>query len=185
MQGFSCGDSYFSSNCISPTFNDNLVFLSGTISTGGVGPMCGGDTTETSGTYSCTNSFILPTNLFGSLYSVPAFKESVLTASISGTTLTVTATSGSINAHGQFLDGAGVTAGTIITGQLTGSAGSTGTYSVNNSQSVGSESMNIWGRSVFCFPARRVRQHRQHQHLHRGGHVILTGGAASVSVAQP
>jgi hypothetical protein len=62
-----------------------------------------------------------------------------ITASISTTTLTVTVTAG-VLAIGQGITGAGVAANTIITGFIGGSGG-TGTYTVNNSQSVGSEAM--------------------------------------------
>jgi len=64
----------------------------------------------------------------------------VFTGSISTTTLTVTAvTSGSL-ALGQTIQGSGVTSGTIITALGTGS-GSTGTYTVNKSQTVGSSTL--------------------------------------------
>lgn len=64
----------------------------------------------------------------------------VFTGSIATTTLTVTAiTSGSL-ALGQTIQGSGVTTGTIITELGTGS-GSTGTYTVNKSQTVGSSTL--------------------------------------------
>ena len=64
----------------------------------------------------------------------------VFTGSISTTTLTVSAiTSGSL-ALGQTIQGSGVTTGTIITALGTGS-GSTGTYTVNKSQTVGSSTL--------------------------------------------
>jgi hypothetical protein len=50
-----------------------------------------------------------------------------------GTTVTVTATGGFIT-PGMFLNGGGVTAGTQIVMQLTGTAGSTGTYQVDQAQ---------------------------------------------------
>ena len=62
-----------------------------------------------------------------------------ITASIATTTLTVTVTAG-VLAIGQSITGAGVTANTIITGFVSGTGG-TGTYTVNNSQTVSSESM--------------------------------------------
>ncbi len=66
----------------------------------------------------------------------PAF-----TGVISSTTLTASAVTGSI-APGQTVSGAGVTSGTVILAQLTGSTpGGAGTYSVNHSQSVASEAM--------------------------------------------
>jgi hypothetical protein len=69
----------------------------------------------------------------------PAFS---VTASVSGTTMTVTVTGG-VLAAGQVLYAAGVIAGTQILSQLTGSAGSTGTYKVSNAQTVGSGSISI------------------------------------------
>jgi hypothetical protein len=62
------------------------------------------------------------------------------TGVLSGTTLTVTSPSGSPIGIGQTVVGAGVTAATTITALGTGTGGA-GTYVVNNSQSVGSESM--------------------------------------------
>jgi len=62
------------------------------------------------------------------------------TASIGTTTLTVTAVSSGQILIGDSVSGAGVTAGTVITGFGTGTGG-TGTYTVNNSQTVGSEAM--------------------------------------------
>jgi len=64
-----------------------------------------------------------------------------VTASIAGTTLTVTATSGVVSI-GQTVSGAGVSVNTIITGFI-GGTGGTGTYTVNNTQTVGSESMTL------------------------------------------
>jgi hypothetical protein len=64
----------------------------------------------------------------------------IFTGSISTTTLTVSAiTSGSLSL-GQTIQGTGVTTGTIITALGTGS-GSTGTYTVNKSQTVGSSTL--------------------------------------------
>lgn len=64
--------------------------------------------------------------------------SAVVTGSIATTTLTVSAvTSGSIYPSMQ-LTGTGVTAGTRIVAQLTGTTGGTGTYTVNISQTVAS-----------------------------------------------
>jgi len=61
-----------------------------------------------------------------------------VTGSIAGTTLTVSAVgTGGLFAN-QTLTGTGVAAGTAIVGQLTGTAGSTGTYQVNILQTVAS-----------------------------------------------
>ena len=62
-------------------------------------------------------------------------------ASIAGTTLTVnTISTGGLFA-GQVLSGTNVVPGTVVTGQLTGTAGSTGTYTVSISQTVVAEAM--------------------------------------------
>lgn len=64
--------------------------------------------------------------------------EANITGSVAGTVLTVTAiTSGELAAN-KTLSGAGVTTGTMITGQLSGTMGGTGTYSVSASQTVAS-----------------------------------------------
>lgn len=64
----------------------------------------------------------------------------VVTAAISGTTMTVSAvTSGSL-AVGQMITGAGVTPGTYVTALGTGSGG-TGTYTVSVSQTVASSAL--------------------------------------------
>ncbi|HEX8106708.1 MAG TPA: hypothetical protein VF516_03220 [Kofleriaceae bacterium] len=65
------------------------------------------------------------------------------TGSISGTTLTVSTISAGNIALGQYLTGSGVTAGTKITQFLTG-AGGVGTYQVNTSQTVGSETLTTY-----------------------------------------
>ncbi len=65
------------------------------------------------------------------------------TGAISGTTLTVTAIPLGNIALGQYLSGSGVTAGTQIVKFLTG-AGGTGTYQVNTSQTVGSETLTTY-----------------------------------------
>lgn len=62
------------------------------------------------------------------------------TASISGTTLSVTAVSSGTLSLGQIISGTGVTSGTMITALGTGTGG-TGTYTVNDTQTVGSETM--------------------------------------------
>jgi hypothetical protein len=65
------------------------------------------------------------------------------TGSISGTTLTVSAISSGAFAAGQFIYGTGVSGGSIITSQITGSTGGTGTYAMANTptQTVASEAM--------------------------------------------
>jgi len=60
------------------------------------------------------------------------------TASITLTTMTVTAVASGTILIGHTISGTGVTAGTTITAQLTGTTGSTGTYTVSASQTVSS-----------------------------------------------
>jgi len=62
----------------------------------------------------------------------------VFTAAIAGTTMTVSAISSGALAVNQTLSGTGVMPYTKITAQLTGTTGSTGTYSVSKSQTVSS-----------------------------------------------
>lgn len=78
--------------------------------------------------------------------SVPAassnFTGAVGTASIDGTTMTVSALASGAYTPGQLLSGTGVTAGTRIMRQLTGTAGGAGTYEVDQSQTVASTTVN-------------------------------------------
>jgi hypothetical protein len=60
------------------------------------------------------------------------------TASIAGTTMTVSAITTGAYAPGQTASGVGIASGTTIVSQLTGTAGSTGTYQVSISQTVAS-----------------------------------------------
>lgn len=67
-------------------------------------------------------------------------KTAEYTASISGTTMTVSAIAVGGIQVGQFLTGTGVTAGTYVTEFLTGTGGA-GTYTVSTSQTVSSTTM--------------------------------------------
>jgi hypothetical protein len=85
------------------------------------------------GTYTVSNSQTVASTTINSV-SAPV----VFTASISTTTMTVSAiASGSLKV-GQTVEGANITAGTIIVEQLTGTSGSTGTYKVSASQTAAS-----------------------------------------------
>jgi hypothetical protein len=64
-----------------------------------------------------------------------------VTGSIATTVLTVTAVASGTLAAGQPLTGAGITAGTVIVNQLTGTPGGIGTYTVSASQTVASETL--------------------------------------------
>jgi len=74
-------------------------------------------------------------------------KDAAFTGAISGSTLTVSAVSAGALAIGQVITGAGVTAGTTITGLGTGTGG-TGTYTVSPSQSVSSTAMTAGAVAV-------------------------------------
>lgn len=72
------------------------------------------------------------------------------TAAITATTLTVSAVSAGSVQVGQTITGAGVTAGTKVTGYLTG-VGAAGTYTVSASQTVTSEAMTAAGGTDLVF----------------------------------
>jgi subtilase family serine protease len=78
---------------------------------------------------------------FTGYYAKQPVTEAAWTGSITGTTLTVTSVTSGIVYNGLVLVGNGVTAGTTITADLSGTAGGVGTYRVSHSQTVGSESM--------------------------------------------
>lgn len=82
-------------------------------------------------------SAIAPGGARTPLYETPG----ALTGSISGTVLTVSALASGKLASGQTLTGATVVAGTSITGQITGTAGGLGTYSVSRSQTAASQAI--------------------------------------------
>lgn len=73
-----------------------------------------------------------------------AGEGAVVTGSIAATTLTVTAVTSGTLTIGQTLSGSGVTAGTKITGRLTGRGG-TGTYTVSASQTAASTTITARG----------------------------------------
>ena len=82
-----------------------------------------------------TTSLALETN--GGSVTIAAL-GAIFTGSISTTTLTVSAMTYGVISVGSTITGAGVTAGTVVTA-LGSATGGTGTYTVNNSQTVGSE----------------------------------------------
>jgi hypothetical protein len=74
------------------------------------------------------------------------------TASIAGTTMTVTAVGSGTIAVGQLITGTGVTAGTTITALGTGT-GSTGTYTVSASQTTASTTITVVGQDFYNIPS--------------------------------
>lgn len=79
-----------------------------------------------------------------------ADSSAVVTGSIAAKVLTVTAVTSGKLAVGQTISGSGVTAGTKITGLLTGTGG-TGTYSVSATQTVASTTITGSGATVAAF----------------------------------
>lgn len=73
----------------------------------------------------------------------PSVTDGIVTASITGTVMTVTAISYGEVLIGASLTGSGVTPGTLVVSQLSGTSGGTGTYTVSESQSVSSSPDNI------------------------------------------
>lgn len=111
-----------------------LKALSGvlTVTVGGV------DVTSSTITLTSATSFSSAAALIQSAFG---HYDGVVTGSIAGTTLTVTAVTSGALAVGQVISGSGVTAGTTITGFLTGTGG-TGTYTVSETQTVSSTTIN-------------------------------------------
>jgi hypothetical protein len=68
-------------------------------------------------------------------------ETSAFTASIAGNIMTVTAVASGLLVPGEVVAGSGVTAGTEITSQLSGTANGVGTYAVSIAQTVASESL--------------------------------------------
>lgn len=87
------------------------------------------------------------------LVGSPIPGSAVFTASIAGTTLTVTVVSSGTLAIGQTVSGTGVLPGSVITALGTG-AGGTGTYTLARSQTVGSEAMRTALPSLNDFTTR-------------------------------
>lgn len=79
--------------------------------------------------------------------NMPGPEKTTLTGAISTTTLTVSAIGSAVLAIGDFIDGVGVTAATQITAFGSGTGG-TGTYTVNNSQTVGSSALTASAPAV-------------------------------------
>lgn len=74
-----------------------------------------------------------------------------VTASIAGTTMTVSAVGSGAVTVGQTLSGSGVTAGTKVVRQLTGTPGGIGTYEVSASQTVASTTVTGAGAVAAAF----------------------------------
>lgn len=90
-------------------------------------------------------SFSNAASIIGNALGIQGPQTATLTGSIGGTTLNVTSIlTGGPLAAGQVLSGTGVTAGTYIVAQLTGTAGNVGTYQVSPSQTAGLETITAY-----------------------------------------
>jgi hypothetical protein len=95
-----------------------------------------GTGTGGTGTYNINNSQTVASS---TIFAAPV--AAVVTASITGTTMTVTAVTSGTLSVGQLIKGTSVQNDTVITALGTGT-GSTGTYTVNVSQTVGSTTIS-------------------------------------------
>jgi len=98
----------------------------------------------------------------------------IVTGSISGTTLTVTAISQGAVSLGQTLSGTGIAAGTTIVGFLTGAGGNVneaGTYTVNISQTVASTTINAYYQRPLTIDSAFVRIN-----TNSNGQPVVNGG---------
>jgi len=104
-------------------------------------------TTSGDGSY---HGYAAPNSLFGT--------NGIVTGSISGTVLTVSSISPSTTnfiVNGMAVTGTGVSAGTQITSFGSGTGG-TGTYNINNSQTVASESITLTGGTYQILPCSEI-----------------------------
>jgi hypothetical protein len=126
--------------------NDGYIFMSAPAGATGPGNLviATNDTGTENDIVFCTGGFDITTNVDAEKMRIvgEARMGAMFTGSISGTTLTVTAvSSGTILFDGEHtINAAGIIAGTVIIAQLTGTAGSTGTYTVNKQQTLASTS---------------------------------------------
>lgn len=96
------------------------------------------------GTYTISPSQTVSSMTISAFNVIPS---SQFTGAISTTTLTVTAVAAGSIRIGTTISGTGVTPGTVITQQNTGTAGGTGTYTVNISQTVASTAIRSYDDS--------------------------------------
>ena len=117
--------------------------------------MTGGSTAVTSIAFETGNTGLTapPFAAGDGIIAVPGFAGgATMTASISGTTLTVTSYSGAKLLPGDYIYDGGVAVGTIITAD-TGGGGGTGTYTVNISQTVPSSTLTVqWANTQTVVP---------------------------------
>lgn len=102
-------------------------------------------------------------------------------SSISGTTWTVGTLATGYLALGQQLSGAGITAQTIITANLSGT-GSGSTWTVNNSQTVGSENINTTSQPGYCFDPKTAGKYKIDIHLLTTSTTESSGGSGACQI---
>jgi len=122
------------------------------------------------------NEIIFPITNGQTQYTIGPGGEigSVITGSISGNVLTVTAIASGAVSLGQTLSGTGVSPGTTIVGFLTGAGGNineAGTYTVNISQTVASTTINAYYQRPLTINSAFVRIN-----TNSNGQPILNGG---------
>lgn len=83
--------------------------------------------------------------------TLPTQSGASVIGSISGTVLTVSAVNSGVISLGDMVQGAGVTAGTVVTSMLSGSGG-VGTYGVSVTQAVGSATLSVAPGGVTMLP---------------------------------
>lgn len=109
-----------------------------------------GPTTQTVN-LSAATSFSNAASIIGSTLAIHGTQDAMVTGAIATTVLTVSAVGSGTIALGDVVTGAGVTAGTYITSFGTGTGG-TGTYNVNNSQTIASEALTVYKPGVTYDP---------------------------------
>lgn len=98
---------------------------------------------------STATSFSVAAGLIADGLGIKGAELGSITGSISGTTLTVTALdSGVTLAANQVLEGTGITAGTYILSQIAGTTGGAGTYTVSDTQTAASQSIDVFEPAV-------------------------------------
>ncbi len=98
-------------------------------------------------TNNSTGQVAFGTNFTGAAVT-GSIAANVVTGSIAAQVLTVSAVTTGVLTVGQTISGTNVTAGTTITGQLSGTAGGVGTYSVSVSQTVASTTITGSGGTL-------------------------------------
>jgi Protein of unknown function (DUF3383) len=99
---------------------------------------------------SAATSFSNGASIIGNSLGIQGPQAAQITGSIGGTTLNVASiVNGGVVSAGQVVSGtAGVTAGTYIVGQLSGTTGGIGTYQVSASQTVGTQTLTLFQPGV-------------------------------------